>query len=192
MGSESDDVAGLVSRAASGDREAADELVRRYEGPVRAEVHRRLGAALRVREDTDDLVQSTLVAAVRDLQGFEYRSEAAFRAWLVTIAERQVRMAGRFHRRARRDARRETLPPSVDPAASVTSPSVSAARGEASTRLKEALTRLPPEERRVVELHSLEGLGFAETAARAGLPDKDAARYLFRKALKRMGSLLSE
>jgi RNA polymerase sigma-70 factor (ECF subfamily) len=186
-----DPVRDLVRRAGEGDRAAADALVRRYEGPIRAEVHRRIGPALRAREDTDDLVQSTLVAAVSDLGRFEYRGEPAFRAWLAKVAERQVRMAGRFHQRARRDARREVAGATTSgPAGTMTSPSTGAARGESNARLRDAVGRLPADERRVVELHSFEGLEFPEVARRAGLSDADAARYVFRKALKRLGDLL--
>jgi RNA polymerase sigma-70 factor (ECF subfamily) len=186
-----DDVEALVRRAAGGDAAAAEALVRRYEGPLRTEVHRRLGPSLRVREDTDDLLQSTLVAVMRGLAGFEYRGEAAFRAWLATVAERQVRMAGRFHRRERRDARREEgVAATGGPPDARTSPSAGAVRGEATAGLRAAVAALPEEERRAVELHTFQGLGFPEVAARMGLADKDAARYVFRKALKRLGDLL--
>jgi RNA polymerase sigma-70 factor (ECF subfamily) len=186
-----DEVEGLIRRAAGGDRAAADALVTRYEPSIRAELHRRLGPALRVREDTDDLLQATLVAAMRDLGALEWRGEAAFRAWLATVAERQVRMAGRFHRRERRDARREEASPATGgPPDARTSPSAGAARGEASSSLRAAVARLPEEERRAVELHTFQGLGFPDVAERMGLADRDAARYVFRKALKRLGDLL--
>jgi RNA polymerase sigma-70 factor (ECF subfamily) len=186
-----DDVETLVRRAAGGDASAAEALVRRYEPSIRVEVHRKLGPSLRVREDTDDLLQSTLVAVMRDLRGFEYRGEAAFRAWLATVAERQVRMAGRYHQRERRDARREeAVAATGGPPGAGTSPSVAAARGEAHAGLRAAVGRLPDDERRAVELHTFQGLGFPEVAERMGLADKDAARYVFRKALKRLGDLL--
>ena len=42
----------------------------------------------------------------------------------------------------------------------------------------------------MVELHSFQGLGFREVAQACGLADKDAARYLFQKALKRLGEAM--
>ena len=87
---------------------------------------------------------------------------------------------------------REGSPESLDAAAADrTTPSVAATRGETARRLEEAVKDLDPEERKVVELHSFRGLTFAETARLAGLPGEDAARHLFRRALKRLGKLMN-
>jgi RNA polymerase sigma-70 factor (ECF subfamily) len=187
-----DDVGALVTRAAAGDRDAADSLVRRFAPVVRADVHRRLGADVRAREDTDDILQSTLVEAIGALEGFEFRGEAAFRGWLATLAENRVRMAGRFHRQAMRDPAREDGPPvgTGGPSADGPSPSVAAGQEESTRRLSDAVAALPPEERTVVDLHSYRGLAFPEVARLAGLRDAEAARYLFRKALKTLSESL--
>lgn len=188
-----DELAALVRRAAAGDRAASDVLVRRVEPDVRAEVHRRLGSDVRAREDTDDILQQTLFEAVSRLSTFEYRGEAALRAWLATIAENRVRGAGRFHRQDKRNPGREEGPvATAGPSAALTSPSLAASRSEGTARLVAAVATLPPDERRVVELHSFQGMGFREVAEACGLADKDAARYLFQKALKRMGEVMEE
>jgi len=42
----------------------------------------------------------------------------------------------------------------------------------------------------VVQLHSYEGLSFAQVSERLGLNGRSAARNLFQKALHKMGDLL--
>jgi DNA-directed RNA polymerase specialized sigma24 family protein len=41
--------------------------------------------------DVDDLVQDVLLVAFREIAGFEWRGQGAFRAWLGTILSNQVR-----------------------------------------------------------------------------------------------------
>jgi len=187
------DVETLVRRAAAGDRKAADDVLRRLEPWLRGEIHRHLGPEVRVREDTDDALQSTLLSVADDLVGFEWRGEEAFRAWLLTLARHRIASAGRDQRRDKRDPAREQPLVSGDAVlAQQTTPSLAAAREESSDLLREAVDRLAPDERRVVELHSWQDLPFGEVARLCGLPDEDAARYLFRKALKKLGEQLDD
>ncbi|MHC4225291.1 MAG: RNA polymerase sigma factor [Planctomycetota bacterium] len=181
----------LIRRAASGDRDAAGEVARRYEAHVRAHIHRRLGPGLRRRTDTEDLLQSTFAAVLPDLTGLEYRGEEAFKAWLSAAAERQILMKARFHRAGRRDLRREMrLASEEGPALELTSPSQGAVREELRASLRDAISRLPERERRVVELHSIEGLTFEAVAKEVGLADRSSAYRIFERALRKVGKLL--
>ncbi|MHC4136610.1 MAG: sigma-70 family RNA polymerase sigma factor [Planctomycetota bacterium] len=181
----------LVRRAQAGNKEAAAELVRSFEGPVRAAIRRRLGTDLRRRVDTDDIFQSTILASLDELSGFRYQGEKEFVAWLAAVAERRIVTAARRHRAAKRDVRREH--PALEAngiAGDRTSPTQGAVRAEVTEDIQRAVDRLPALERRAVELHAYEGLGFGELARRLGLTDKHAARRLFQRALKRMGDLI--
>jgi len=181
----------LIRRAAAGDRDAAGELVRRYEAPLRAAIHRRLGANLRTRVDTDDIFQSAIFESVENLATFRYRGEQAFLAWLTTLAEHRLRDQARYHAAAKRDHRMERpLPPADEVPEDRTTPTQGAVRTELGQRLREAVARLADLDRQVVELHSFEGLGFKEIAERLGLGDKNAARWVFQRALNRMEDLL--
>lgn len=183
----------LLRRVAAGDRAATNELAARYEAPVRNAIHRRLGASLRVRVDTDDLFQSTIFAAVQELPHFEFVNEKAFLGWLTTIAEWRVRKAARHHRAGKRDVRQERPLGEVhDVAGAGTTPTQGAVRREIADSVRRAVTHLEPPDRRIVELHSFEGLGFREVAERLGLADKDAARYRFQRALKSIGAILRQ
>lgn len=192
-GSESLEPRALVERARAGDRDAMDALVARYGGLVRSALTGSLAADVRVRVDTDDLFQATMTAALTDLAGFTWRDEPSFRAWLLTVARRETLMAARFHRRQARSPKREDGPDAALLAAGArTTPSVGAMRGEAAARLEQAVEALAADDQRVVRLHSFQGLSFPETARLAGLADAEAARHVFRRALKRLGELMDD
>jgi RNA polymerase sigma-70 factor, ECF subfamily len=70
----------LIERARSGDRAAFGDLVERYQQAV----FRAALAALRSREDAEEVAQDTFIAAFRKLDGF--RGDSSFKTWLLTIA----------------------------------------------------------------------------------------------------------
>ncbi|WP_246635643.1 sigma-70 family RNA polymerase sigma factor [Actinoplanes hulinensis] len=82
----------LVRAAQSGDRAALERLVTDHFDLVRNAVGRALGG----HPDVDDVVQETLIRVMRDLPAL--RDPDRFRAWVLAIAHRQVRV----HLRARR------------------------------------------------------------------------------------------
>ncbi|HEY3383751.1 MAG TPA: RNA polymerase sigma factor [Vicinamibacterales bacterium] len=69
----------LIELARGGDRAAFGELVERYQQAV----FRAALAALRCREDAEEVAQDALVLAFRKLDSF--RGEASFKTWLLTI-----------------------------------------------------------------------------------------------------------
>jgi RNA polymerase sigma factor (sigma-70 family) len=75
----------LVTAARDGDRAAVGTLAAAYL-PL---VYNVVGRAMNGHPDVDDVVQETMLRAVRGLS--ELRDPAAFRSWLVAIAVRQVR-----------------------------------------------------------------------------------------------------
>jgi RNA polymerase sigma factor (sigma-70 family) len=93
------DEVGLVHAARSGDGRARDELVRQYLPLIYSIVRRALDGT----PDVDDVVQETMLRAVRDLPAL--RSAASFRPWITAIAVRQV---GTSRRRRQSAAERFT------------------------------------------------------------------------------------
>jgi RNA polymerase sigma-70 factor (ECF subfamily) len=65
----------LVDAAAAGDREAYDELVRRYQVQILSLARALLGGSA----DAEDIAQEVFVRAWRSIRGF--RGECTFRAW---------------------------------------------------------------------------------------------------------------
>jgi len=83
----------LVHRAQNGDPAAFDEIVERHKGAV----FRAALAALRNREDAEDVTQETFITAFRKLHTF--RGESQVRTWLSRIAwnrSMDQRRRGRF------------------------------------------------------------------------------------------------
>jgi RNA polymerase sigma-70 factor (ECF subfamily) len=180
----------LLRRVTAGDREAAGEIARRYERPIRLAIRRRLGPELRARVDTDDIFQSTIAAALEDVPDLSFRGEGAFVAWLAAVAERRILMKVRHHRARKRDHRRDRpLEAAEGVPGCGTSPTRGAVRGEVTEGIRKAVARLPEGERRVVELHSVEGLSFQEVSDLLGLSGKFQAHRIFQRALKKIGDL---
>src|ERR1700691_2868325 len=74
-----------VIAAQAGDARALDSLLAGYL-PL---IYNIVGRALSGHADVDDVVQETMLRAVRGLSGL--RDPAAFRSWLVAVAIRQMR-----------------------------------------------------------------------------------------------------
>jgi RNA polymerase sigma factor (sigma-70 family) len=87
----------LVAAARAGDRRALDELVAAYLPWVYTIVRRALGRL----PDVDDVVQETMLRALRDLRTL--RAPESFRPWLATIATRQI---GTYLQRRQAEIRR--------------------------------------------------------------------------------------
>ncbi|MCO8272816.1 sigma-70 family RNA polymerase sigma factor [Actinoplanes sp. TRM 88003] len=98
------DLVRLVRTAQSGDAAARDALIAQHL-PL---IYNIIGRALDGHPDVDDVVQETMLRAVRGLDGL--REPVRFRSWLVTIAYRQIQL----HLRARRTNRDRTVPAPLD------------------------------------------------------------------------------
>jgi RNA polymerase sigma-70 factor (ECF subfamily) len=173
----------LVAHAARGNREAFDELVRRYQ-PRMFQLVRILTSG---DAEAEDLVQDTFVRAYRAVGRF--RGDSTFRTWLHRIAVNVVRThaARRKNRGERRSpgyARGEPLDPDRG--------DDDAAIGRAATNedlenavvqrrmIDQALARLPPELRLLITLRDIQGLDYREIARITGLPIGTVESRIFR------------
>jgi RNA polymerase sigma-70 factor (ECF subfamily) len=175
------DEEGLVRLVAAGDRAAFEELYRRT-SPW-------LAVRLRRRCHDDDLVAEVLQETYLAI----WRAAAAFAGagaggsavgWMWTIAAR--RLVDALRRRAR-DARVPPVPlPPEQVAPAAEDEALQATVGD---ELGEALRRLAPELRQVLEALVLDGLSVRETAVLLGLPEGTVktrarrARIAMREAL---------
>ncbi len=105
--SASDDA--LLIQAVDGDRGALTQLIERY-GPAvrnrfRCEIPQRWQSMLSV----DDLMQETYTDAFLDVGTFVSRGEGAFRAWLITLAKRNLLDAVKAMKAARRGGHRRRV-----------------------------------------------------------------------------------
>src|SRR6185503_7464393 len=92
----------VLARARAGDEDAFRELTDPYRRELQLHVYRIVGSA----HDAEDLLQETLLAAWRGLEGFEER--ASVRAWLYRIATNRSLDALRASRRRPEELQRMT------------------------------------------------------------------------------------
>lgn len=173
----SDDGA-LVRRILSGDREAFDELVARYQRVVFAISYRMTGSA----PEAEDLCQDVFLRVFRSLDRFD--PSRPLGPWI-----RKIACNGALHfirhrgveRRILREPDREpdgwTAADAADPAPS---PEDAAAGREIDTRLQRALLAFPEKPRLAFTLKYVEGLTAAEIAEALDVPRNTVKTWLLR------------
>ena len=82
-----DRVEELVTSAHDGDVDALNELFQRYHQTMVEMARRKLGPRLRLKEDPDDLAQTTFREAARDFHGYRYQGEGSLLRWLIQILQ---------------------------------------------------------------------------------------------------------
>jgi RNA polymerase sigma-70 factor (ECF subfamily) len=131
--------------------------------------------------DTDDLVQETLIRAVKRIEGFEPRHEGAFQAYLRQAIVNRIR--DEVRRSSRSPTAAELTEDHQDKAAS---PLEEAIGREATERYEGALARLRPDEREAIVARVELDSSYAEIARSLGKPSIDAARMAVGRALLRL------
>ena len=171
----------LLWRLRAGEHAAREELFRRYWPRLERWAHGRLPASARGLHDTSDLVQETLLAAMRRLEDFEPRHDGALPAYLrVAILNRVRRLAERTKDRGHH-VELESAVMDAGP-----SPLEEVIGREALERYEQALARLRPDDRDAIQLKVELGLPYPEIARELGKPTITAARMAVSRALVRL------
>jgi len=161
------DETALIELAQGGDREAFDQLVRRYLPRAYAVAGRIAGN----RQDAEDLVQEGFVAAWRALGRFELGRP--FGPWLYRIISNAAVSLRR--RAARRPL--ETLTEATAGSAGG-SPLGHAVRNEMRARFDSTLAALPERQRLAVQWHDVDGFTAEEIGQSLGVPAGTVRWYL--------------
>ncbi|HVS18045.1 MAG TPA: RNA polymerase sigma factor [Planctomycetota bacterium] len=187
-----------LARALAGDASARGELLERHVARLRAFVRPRLGARLRARESSLDVVQSVFREALRGMDAFEQREGSGgegFGRWLLRVADSKLKSRGRFWNRLRRASAVEASDGEFELErlgdGGAASPSGAARSREELERVEAAFATLPAAWRQVVVLVRLQGLSHAEAARRMGRTES-ATRTLLSRALARLATELEE
>jgi RNA polymerase sigma-70 factor (ECF subfamily) len=168
----------LIERVGDGDRDAFEELYRRFTRPVFSLALRRLGD----RGRAEDAVQDAFTAIWRSAGSYDAeRGQGG--AWLYTVARNAI-VDG---------ARRRPEPPTEAPeeASSDRGPDERAEASWLAWRVHSALERLPEHERPVIELAYWGGLSQSEIAERLDIP-LGTIKTRTRSALGRLADLLED
>lgn len=167
-----------LERLNNGDLAAVEQLFLRYEPYVRITVRRRLGAQLRTKLDSADIVQSVFADVVGGLRksGWRFRGKPELRAFLRRIACRRIADRYEEHRHAlgREQPIVETRPLSL-PTSTAPRPSQIAQGREFAERVFEACA---PGHEEIVRLR-MSGLRIREIAERTGLHEGSIRRILY-------------
>lgn len=150
----------LVLRAQSGDTEAFRLLVDRYGSVVWRTARVMLGDV----DLAEDAAQEAWLDAWRGLRGFQMHR--AFRPWLLRLVVNRCRMA-------LRKSKTPTTRLTSELGASLRDPgdvAGEALRGEADSEMHDALSLLPADQARVLELRFYAELDLAEIASATGVP----------------------
>jgi RNA polymerase sigma factor, sigma-70 family len=174
----------LMSALAAGDLSVLDELMRRWQTPLRAFLFRHL----QNEADALDLAQETFVRIYRHRE--RYRAGARFTTWMFQIALNLARDHVRKQQRRRTDSL-EAEPPSLTAslAAPESSPDDATRRAEEIAAVRAAIAALPEDLREVLVLFEYEDKSHAEIAEITSAPRKSVETRLYRARDKLRASL---
>lgn len=184
-----------ILSATRGDPVAIEDVLRAYLPRLQQYVRLRIGPQLRAREDTVDIVQST-VRELLEQPAFEWRGEIEFRAWLFQAALHKILEKQRYHAAGKRNAAREAgdaehVADDDAVAHDLASPSRIAMAREDLQRLESVIDRLTEPQREVVTLARIVGLPHAVIAARLGKSEV-AVRQLLVRAMAAIGAAFGD
>lgn len=167
---ERDEELGWIRRSRSGDTEAFEELVRRYQRMIHALTFRMTGSSA----DAEDLAQEIFIQAFRQLGSF--RGDAKFSSWLYRIG---VNTCLNWRKSAQR---REKLHQDWADG----DHSTSGRTDELTVRVQEALMQLPAKQRAAVILTTYDEMSHAEAARVLGCSETTVSWRVFtaRRKLK--------
>jgi RNA polymerase sigma-70 factor (ECF subfamily) len=196
-----DETAKLVARAKSGDADALNELFARYHRLMVDVARRRIGPRLRMKEEPDDLAQTTFREATRDFVNYEYRGESSLVHWLIQILQNKIRDKAEFYSASKRDLSRErtmdSAPeaepesmPVLEPPSPDLSVTMQVERVENFDHLRRALAELSEEHRQAITLVFFQGKALKEAGAAMGGKTEDAVRMMLRRAETRLHEIL--
>ncbi|MEX2318084.1 MAG: sigma-70 family RNA polymerase sigma factor [Pirellulales bacterium] len=191
----------LLRRSAAGDAAAREELLALYRPYLRLVAGRRLPKMIRKRVDASDLVQHTLLDAVRGLPDFRGQTEPEFTAWIMKLLERNLLQGIRNHTLGKRDIRLEQDWSASGGSALMmwhslsgdgSSPMSNILHGEAALHLALALDKLPEDQRTAVEMRYIDQLPLQAIADEMGRSVGSVAGLIRRGVEAMQGFLPSE
>ncbi|MBI4500779.1 MAG: sigma-70 family RNA polymerase sigma factor [Gemmatimonadetes bacterium] len=191
----------LVKLVRQGDRDASNELYRRYQ----QEVYDRALAKLGDRDAADSIRQQTFITVFEKID--QFRGESSLSAWIMKIGGRTTINYVKSPENQRRQ-RGETVPlrgassedswdlilnrPGIQAPDQAGTPLEKVLSRERKLLVKQALGLLKPEDRRLIELFHIKQRSYEEIAAELGVPLRtvntklDRARKRLSAALKKL------
>ena len=185
----------LISRIQEGNSAARNELCERYLERVYRAVRLRLGARLREKVQSCDIVQQALLDVVKGAENFECRSEGRFLNYVNRAVENRIRDEADRWQTQKRDIKKEiaidgarspenSRPLDIPDTQGAPTPSLVAIRQEELATLEQAMDLLGQqshEYRDLIIAIQIEGQTYAEIAEELG-KSPDAIRMQAKRA----------
>jgi RNA polymerase sigma factor (sigma-70 family) len=171
----------LVDRAKRGDGLALEVILRRCMPALHRWAHGRLPISSRGMVETADLVQDTMIAALRRLEAFEVRHQGALQAYLRQAVMNRIRD---LVRRDRRRPDQTGLPEHLTDKGS--SPLEQLIGSENVARYEAAVQKLSPHDREAIVGRLELQHSYEELAVVLNKPTANAARVAVTRAMKRL------
>ncbi|MBL8817842.1 MAG: sigma-70 family RNA polymerase sigma factor [Planctomyces sp.] len=176
----------IIAQSTSVEIERAEQIVqsRRF---LLSIAERLMSDALRSQLTASDVVQQTLLAAIRDQESFRGSSNEELTQWLVKILKHRIIDEAR-----RQDTRRRVVSQKFNaalPVQSLTSQPTLLSElvaQETLEQLLKAIEQLEMQQQTIVRLRYIESLSFEKIGERLGL-SHDAVRRLWLKAMQSLG-----
>lgn len=177
--------AALLERVRHGDAKAREQLFARYLPRLRRWARGRLPGHARDLGDTQDLVQSTLLASLAHIERFDDQREGALLAYLRTALINTLR-------NELRRVERRPLAQALDTGDLERTADPTPRRLDSDEWLdyERALAQLPPPKREAVMLRLEFGMSYAEIAAAIDSPSEGAAQMMVSRALAELAQAM--
>jgi RNA polymerase sigma-70 factor (ECF subfamily) len=168
----------VLSLAKSGNADAFTELMKEYQKPILRYLFRLTGDY----DIASDLAQETFIQAYKNISNLN--AEAAFKTWLYRIATNK---ASQFRRRRRLLS--VILFTKLRPA-DANSAEISPEKAFENIEIKDALLKLPQDQRVCLTLHYVEGFKYHEIAQTLGTSE-DAVRMRVTRGVNKLKKLFN-
>jgi RNA polymerase sigma-70 factor (ECF subfamily) len=181
----------LIERIRAGDSEAFYDLIRPHERSIYVTAY----SVLQDASEAEDVAQETVLKAFRNLH--QFRGDARFGTWLMTIAINESRMRLRSRQRARLESLDAAVPDDPEYVPIQLRdwreiPSQTLERQELREALTRALAALDEKYREVLVLRDVQMLSVAETAEILGITPGNVKVRLLRARLQMRDRLVTE
>jgi len=156
-----------------GDRDAADELIRRYYDSIYSFIRRQTQNA----DLALDLTQEIFISALRSIAYYTPKKDASFKTWLFKIASNKA--ADYYRSRAHHESEK-SLPLDLAPPIAVSDFTAQLSKDEFAQKVCAYVARFPPDTQKIFMLHIFGEHTFSEIAQMSALPESSVKSKYYR------------
>jgi RNA polymerase sigma-70 factor (subfamily 1) len=188
----------LIAEARAGSNAALGQLLQIYRPLLLDLARAAIPTDLAGKASPSDIFQNTCLDAVQSIYQLRGQSEGELRAWLCALLARNIDDTARRFRSKKREVRRERPLDGRDSkaqqlriASQIVSPEEDATSREEIEHVQQAIARLKPKHRQLIEMRSHARLSFVQMAEQLGTT-ADAIRMRWNRSIKHLAKELGK